>query len=96
MCVLQGGLAGLVAGLTMSLWVCIGAQIYRPLPESTRPLGLETHGCNFTIAEDALLNWTFSTNTGPITSAQQNTALDRWRGFLNLRFDIMVTSFPKK
>uniref|UniRef100_A0A8B9LWE9 Solute carrier family 5 member 8 n=1 Tax=Astyanax mexicanus TaxID=7994 RepID=A0A8B9LWE9_ASTMX len=48
----KGGLAGLVTGLSVSFWVCIGSQIYRPLPESTRPLALETHGCNFTMAEN--------------------------------------------
>uniref|UniRef100_A0AAY5F600 Solute carrier family 5 member 8 n=1 Tax=Electrophorus electricus TaxID=8005 RepID=A0AAY5F600_ELEEL len=54
----KGGLAGLVSGLAISLWVCIGAQVYHPLPANTRPLTLKTHGCNFTIAEAALTNWT--------------------------------------
>uniref|UniRef100_A0A673WED6 Solute carrier family 5 member 8 n=1 Tax=Salmo trutta TaxID=8032 RepID=A0A673WED6_SALTR len=39
-----GGLAGLLSGLVMSLWVGIGAQFYPPLPEQSRPLGLTTHG----------------------------------------------------
>ncbi|KAI4884867.1 hypothetical protein NFI96_031249, partial [Prochilodus magdalenae] len=70
----KGGLAGLVIGLVMSLWVCIGSQIYHPLPESTRPLALETRDCNFSVAE----NWTYSTQTENITSAQQDQPLERW------------------
>ncbi|XP_035383969.1 sodium-coupled monocarboxylate transporter 1 [Electrophorus electricus] len=74
----KGGLAGLVSGLAISLWVCIGAQVYHPLPANTRPLTLKTHGCNFTIAEAALTNWTrYPTQASYITSAQQNKALDR-------------------
>ncbi|XP_076861034.1 sodium-coupled monocarboxylate transporter 1 isoform X2 [Brachyhypopomus gauderio] len=74
----KGGLAGLVSGLAMSLWVCIGAQVYRPLPSSTRPLALETHGCNFTMAETALMNWSiYSTPASHITSAQQDISQDR-------------------
>uniref|UniRef100_A0AAZ3RQT5 Solute carrier family 5 member 8 n=1 Tax=Oncorhynchus tshawytscha TaxID=74940 RepID=A0AAZ3RQT5_ONCTS len=41
-----GGLAGLLSGLVMSLWVGIGAQFYPPLPEQSRPLGLTTHAVN--------------------------------------------------
>uniref|UniRef100_A0A4W5MJN8 Solute carrier family 5 member 8 n=1 Tax=Hucho hucho TaxID=62062 RepID=A0A4W5MJN8_9TELE len=37
----------------------IRAQFYPPLPEQSRPLGLTTHGCNFTTAADAF-NWTAS------------------------------------
>ncbi|XP_073672377.1 sodium-coupled monocarboxylate transporter 1 [Paramisgurnus dabryanus] len=53
----KGGLAGLVSGLALSLWVCIGAQIYDPLPEYSKPLDLSTHGCNLTNLLDGL-NWT--------------------------------------
>ncbi|KAI7792185.1 putative sodium-coupled monocarboxylate transporter 1, partial [Triplophysa rosa] len=53
----KGGLAGLLCGLALSLWVCIGAQIYHPLPENNRPLDLSTHGCNLTLPVDGL-NWT--------------------------------------
>ncbi|KAJ8381933.1 hypothetical protein SKAU_G00027110 [Synaphobranchus kaupii] len=44
-----GGLAGLLSGLILSLWVGIGARVYPPLPERSRPLGLTTAGCNFTL-----------------------------------------------
>nr|XP_055047428.1 sodium-coupled monocarboxylate transporter 1 isoform X1 [Misgurnus anguillicaudatus] len=63
----KGGLAGLVSGLALSLWVCIGAQIYDPLPEYSRPLDLSTHGCNLTNG----LNWT----TGPIEKTTDYTLL---------------------
>ncbi|XP_059181535.1 sodium-coupled monocarboxylate transporter 1 [Centropristis striata] len=52
----KGALSGLVSGLLVSLWVGIGAQIYPPPSELTRPLSLTTKGCNFTITDS--LNWT--------------------------------------
>ncbi|KAL6459982.1 hypothetical protein MHYP_G00317410 [Metynnis hypsauchen] len=73
----KGGLVGLVIGLFTSLWVCIGSQIYHPPPESTRPLALETHDCNFSMAENALLNLTYSKQMDHINSDQQEQALDR-------------------
>ncbi|KAM3858990.1 sodium-coupled monocarboxylate transporter 1 [Diretmus argenteus] len=51
-----GALTGLVSGLGLSLWVGIGAQIYPPPPEMSRPLVLNTEGCNFTTIDR--LNWT--------------------------------------
>ncbi|XP_063071781.1 sodium-coupled monocarboxylate transporter 1 [Engraulis encrasicolus] len=46
----MGGLAGLVSGLAITLWVGIGAQIYPPGPDKTHPLDLSIEGClaNFT------------------------------------------------
>nr|DBA30963.1 TPA: hypothetical protein GDO54_006884 [Pyxicephalus adspersus] len=58
-----GAVVGLLSGFGISLWVGIGAQIYPPLPERSRPLPLSTEGCSF-IMEDA--NWT-STTTSPVT-----------------------------
>ncbi|KAM9845822.1 sodium-coupled monocarboxylate transporter 1 [Aulostomus maculatus] len=55
----KGALAGLVSGLVVSLWVGIGAQIYPPPPEMSRPLSLSTGGCNSTMAYS--LNWTAPT-----------------------------------
>ncbi|XP_036426974.1 sodium-coupled monocarboxylate transporter 1 [Colossoma macropomum] len=40
-----GGLAGLIIGLALTLWVGIGAQVYPPLPAKTRPLFLTVDGC---------------------------------------------------
>ncbi|XP_074482442.1 sodium-coupled monocarboxylate transporter 1 [Sebastes fasciatus] len=52
----KGALSGLVLGLVVSLWVGIGAQMYPPPPEMSRPLSLTTEGCNFTVPGS--LNWT--------------------------------------
>lgn len=43
---IQGSLTGLITGLIITLWVGIGAQIYPPLPERTRPLNLSVAGCD--------------------------------------------------
>uniref|UniRef100_H2LYA4 Solute carrier family 5 member 8 n=1 Tax=Oryzias latipes TaxID=8090 RepID=H2LYA4_ORYLA len=48
----KGALSGLLAGLTISLWVGIGAQIYPPPAEMSRPLPLNTEGCNFTVTNN--------------------------------------------
>ncbi|KAM6896103.1 sodium-coupled monocarboxylate transporter 1 [Lycodopsis pacificus] len=52
----KGALSGLVSGLVVSLWVGIGAQVYPPPLEMSRPLSLTTEGCNFTVTDS--LNWT--------------------------------------
>ncbi|XP_028811129.1 sodium-coupled monocarboxylate transporter 1 [Denticeps clupeoides] len=48
---------GMFCGLALSLWVCVGAQLYSPLPEWTRPLKLVTDECNITnlTADQALI-----------------------------------------
>uniref|UniRef100_A0A672F731 Solute carrier family 5 member 8 n=1 Tax=Salarias fasciatus TaxID=181472 RepID=A0A672F731_SALFA len=51
-----GALSGLVSGLAVALWVGVGAQMYPPPPEMTRPLALNTSGCNFTASGN--FNWT--------------------------------------
>uniref|UniRef100_A0AAX7UIY4 Solute carrier family 5 member 8 n=1 Tax=Astatotilapia calliptera TaxID=8154 RepID=A0AAX7UIY4_ASTCA len=48
----KGALSGVVLGLAVSLWVAIGAQIYPPPPEMSRPLSLTTEGCNFTMTDN--------------------------------------------
>uniref|UniRef100_A0A3Q1FTL4 Solute carrier family 5 member 8 n=1 Tax=Acanthochromis polyacanthus TaxID=80966 RepID=A0A3Q1FTL4_9TELE len=52
----KGALSGLVSGLVVSLWLGIGAQIYPPPPDMSRPLSLTTEGCNFTTTTG--FNWT--------------------------------------
>ncbi|XP_047431502.1 sodium-coupled monocarboxylate transporter 1 [Mugil cephalus] len=67
----KGALTGLVSGLVVSLWVGIGAQIYPPSPEMTRPLSLTTEGCNFTATQGS--NWTsttFPTQPGSTSTPQ--------------------------
>ncbi|KAB5542256.1 hypothetical protein PHYPO_G00089500 [Pangasianodon hypophthalmus] len=74
----KGGLAGLISGLVVSLWICVGAQVYHPLPENIRPLPLHTHGCSVTTDENDLMNWTsYSTQASYVTSAEQDKAVDR-------------------
>lgn len=55
----QGGLAGMIIGLAVTLWVWIGGQIYPASPEMTDPLPLTTVGCtNYT---------TVAPSTSPLT-----------------------------
>ncbi|TNN49724.1 Sodium-coupled monocarboxylate transporter 1 [Liparis tanakae] len=75
--ILQGALSGLVSGLVMSLWVGIGAQIYPPPHEMSRPLSLTTEGCNFTATGS--LNWTSTalpTQTASITTGPAHHLYD--------------------
>ncbi|RVE56323.1 hypothetical protein OJAV_G00219990 [Oryzias javanicus] len=51
----KGALSGLVSGLALSLWVGIGAQIYPPPVEMSRPLPLNMEGCNFTLTNNLSL-----------------------------------------
>lgn len=66
MCVLQGGLTGLITGLVITLWLGIGAQVYPPLPIKTRPLPLTVAGCisdpNITSTVAAWSNTTIPTS----------------------------------
>ncbi|KAL2102525.1 hypothetical protein ACEWY4_001693 [Coilia grayii] len=78
-----GGLAGLLCGLVLSLWVGIGAQLYPPLPSMSRPLVLATHGCNGTLA---ILNHTIAAHTLGIfnhTIATHTTHSPVWLGNLS-------------
>ncbi|XP_061730272.1 sodium-coupled monocarboxylate transporter 1-like [Nerophis ophidion] len=57
----MGGLAGMVLGLVLTLWVGIGGQIYPATSAKTNPLPVSTVGCNST----HLYN---TTTTAPWTS----------------------------
>uniref|UniRef100_A0A4W5L4Y4 Solute carrier family 5 member 8 n=1 Tax=Hucho hucho TaxID=62062 RepID=A0A4W5L4Y4_9TELE len=86
-----GGLAGLLSGLVMSLWVGIGAQFYPPLPEQSRPLGLTTHGCNFKTAADAF-NWSASpTEPSLYTTVLQPFLAENWYSLSYLYFSPIGT-----
>uniref|UniRef100_W5NDJ7 Solute carrier family 5 member 8 n=1 Tax=Lepisosteus oculatus TaxID=7918 RepID=W5NDJ7_LEPOC len=52
-----GGLVGLLCGLSLSLWVGVGAQLYPPPPGRSRPLSLSTAGCNGSLPAGES-NWT--------------------------------------
>ncbi|XP_070612022.1 sodium-coupled monocarboxylate transporter 1-like [Erythrolamprus reginae] len=41
-----GAFIGLIFGFVFTLWIGIGAQIYKPLPERTLPLNFTITGCN--------------------------------------------------
>ncbi|XP_020494457.1 sodium-coupled monocarboxylate transporter 1 [Labrus bergylta] len=94
----KGALSGLMSGLVLSLWVCIGALMYPPSPELRRPLSLSTEDCNFTT--DNNLNWTFtgvptlpSTNTtasGQISHSRSLLA-DNWYSLSYLYFSPIGT-----
>ncbi|XP_071358087.1 sodium-coupled monocarboxylate transporter 1 [Trachinotus anak] len=94
----KGALSGLVSGLVVSLWVGIGAQIYPPPPELTRPLPLTTEGCNFTTTDG--LNWTTtalptqlnSITTAPVHNLDSRPVLaDNWYSLSYLYFSPIGT-----
>ncbi|XP_078099028.1 sodium-coupled monocarboxylate transporter 1 isoform X2 [Sander vitreus] len=96
--ILQGALSGLVSGLVVALWVGIGAQIYPPSPEMSRPLSLTIEGCNFTTTDS--LNWTStalptqsaSISTAPVHSTDGKPLLaDNWYSLSYLYFSPVGT-----
>ncbi|CAJ1054381.1 sodium-coupled monocarboxylate transporter 1-like isoform X1 [Xyrichtys novacula] len=94
----KGALSGLVSGLVMSLWVCIGALVYPPHPEKRRPLPLSTEGCNFTTT--GRLNWTSTAlpttpslimAATPQSSADRSLLVDSWYSVSYLYFSLIGT-----
>ncbi|XP_072311101.1 sodium-coupled monocarboxylate transporter 1 [Eucyclogobius newberryi] len=93
----KGAMSGLVLGLALSLWVSIGSNIYPPPPELTRPLPLNTAGCNFTTAK--IHNWTSTaipTETFPITRYGQDFGsrsllADKWYSLSYMYFSPIGT-----
>ncbi|KAJ8392337.1 hypothetical protein AAFF_G00077010 [Aldrovandia affinis] len=92
-----GGVAGLFSGLALALWVGIGAQVYPPLPENSRPLSLTTAGCNFSLTGDGL-NLTMGSTALPLTTTafHKDTAYrpflaDRWYSLSYLYFSPIGT-----
>ncbi|XP_054656567.1 sodium-coupled monocarboxylate transporter 1 [Dunckerocampus dactyliophorus] len=94
----KGALSGLVAGLVVSLWVGIGAQIYPPSPEMSRPLSLTTEGCNISTPDSFNLTSTaLPTNTSPIAASpvqlcdDRNLLADSWYSLSYLYFSTIGT-----
>ncbi|XP_068133074.1 sodium-coupled monocarboxylate transporter 1-like isoform X2 [Hyperolius riggenbachi] len=94
-----GAVVGLLSGFSVSLWVGIGAQIYPPLPERSRPLSLSTQGCHLVIPEGPDWNGTTalpvtmlsnSTTFLPESSARPEIA-DYWYSLSYLYFSILGT-----
>lgn len=73
----------MICGLALSLWVCIGAQIYPPRPENSRPLALVTHGCNFSGGT----NWTAKTDE----NLERPFLADNWYSLSYLYFGPLGT-----
>ncbi|XP_053718271.1 sodium-coupled monocarboxylate transporter 1 [Synchiropus splendidus] len=90
----KGALSGLVSGLAVSLWVGIGAQIYPPPPEMSRPLRLTTEGCDFNTTQN--LNLTVIETSHIIemaahSSRQVNLLADYWYSLSYLYFSPIGT-----
>nr|XP_061809540.1 sodium-coupled monocarboxylate transporter 1-like [Nerophis lumbriciformis] len=86
----KGALSGLVSGLMMALWVGIGAQIYPPTLNLSRPLPLTTKGCNATTDG---INWN-TTVLPPHTRvhlSHETNLLDNWYSLSYLYFSPIGT-----
>ncbi|KAM6895698.1 sodium-coupled monocarboxylate transporter 1 [Xenentodon cancila] len=92
----KGALSGLLSGLVVSLWVGIGAQVYPPPLEMSRPLPLTTDGCNFTtmssfnLTSTALPPKQSSTATAPV-HIQGQAVLEDWYSLSYLYFSPLGT-----
>ncbi|NXR03656.1 SC5A8 protein, partial [Sagittarius serpentarius] len=85
-----GAFVGLVSGFVISLWVGIGAQIYPPLPERTKPLSLSTAGCN--ISSGNLMSTENPLTTVFNTPTTERPALaDNWYSLSYLYFSTLGT-----
>ncbi|KAM4613110.1 sodium-coupled monocarboxylate transporter 1 [Polymixia lowei] len=79
-----GGLAGLVTGLVVTLWVGIGSQIYPATDDKTNPLSLSTASCNNTAGQNytTLAPWTTTltpSTQGHVTAINDRPAIaDTW------------------
>ncbi|KAJ7998728.1 hypothetical protein DPEC_G00207890 [Dallia pectoralis] len=87
-----GGLAGLIVGLVVTLWVGIGGQIYPPLDEKTNPLPISVSGCNYT--QD--LNYTtvspWTSMVTPTSLPSERPALaDNWYSLSYLYLSVLGT-----
>ncbi|XP_040263127.1 sodium-coupled monocarboxylate transporter 1-like [Bufo bufo] len=90
-----GAIVGLLVAFSISLWAGIGAQIYPPLPESSRPLPLSTVGCNFSDTVN-ITSVTEMTVTTFVTAVQAETIerpvlADYWYSLSYLYFSILGT-----
>ncbi|XP_068614522.1 sodium-coupled monocarboxylate transporter 1-like [Brachionichthys hirsutus] len=87
-----GGLAGMIVGLVLTLWVGIGSQIYTPTAEKTNPLPLSTVDCNSTAGQSAT---TASPWTSPVTLTSQPDVrpllADSWYSLSYLYFALLGT-----
>ncbi|KAG9490557.1 hypothetical protein GDO78_006081 [Eleutherodactylus coqui] len=90
-----GAIVGLLVGFAMSLWAGIGAQIYTPLPERSRPLILSTAGCDFSNTTN-ITSVMEMTTTMIFTTVQPHVSerpllADYWYSLSYLYFSILGT-----
>ncbi|XP_038863300.1 sodium-coupled monocarboxylate transporter 1-like [Salvelinus namaycush] len=87
-----GGLTGLIAGLVITLWVGIGAQIYPPLADKTNPLPISVAGCNRTqdLNYTTLAPWTSAVTLTPLPDDRPALA-DSWYSLSYLYFCLLGT-----
>ncbi|KAM4748822.1 sodium-coupled monocarboxylate transporter 1 [Rhinophrynus dorsalis] len=92
-----GAIVGLLFGFSMSLWAGVGAQIYPPLPERSRPLPLSTAGCNFSTMDTI---WSFNTTEETMTMlptlmqpdiSERSALADNWYSLSYLYFSTLGT-----
>ncbi|KTG37782.1 hypothetical protein cypCar_00022382 [Cyprinus carpio] len=81
-----GGLVGLISGLTITLWVGIGAQVYPPLPEKTLRLPLSVEGCVAPYMNETTTITPFSTVLQTTTPQARPALADSWYSLSYLYF----------
>uniref|UniRef100_A0A8C1G1I1 Solute carrier family 5 member 8, like n=1 Tax=Cyprinus carpio TaxID=7962 RepID=A0A8C1G1I1_CYPCA len=81
-----GGLVGLISGLTITLWVGIGAQVYPPLPEKTLRLPLSVEGCVAPYMNETTTITPFSTVLQTTTPQPRPALADSWYSLSYLYF----------
>uniref|UniRef100_A0A673LZH3 Sodium-coupled monocarboxylate transporter 1 n=1 Tax=Sinocyclocheilus rhinocerous TaxID=307959 RepID=A0A673LZH3_9TELE len=81
-----GGLVGLISGLTITLWVGIGAQLYPPLPEKTLRLPLSVEGCFAPDMNETTTITPFSTVLQTTTPQPRPALADNWYSLSYLYF----------
>uniref|UniRef100_A0A672RL75 Sodium-coupled monocarboxylate transporter 1-like n=1 Tax=Sinocyclocheilus grahami TaxID=75366 RepID=A0A672RL75_SINGR len=81
-----GGLVGLISGLTITLWVGIGAQLYPPLPEKTLQLPLSVEGCIAPDMNETTTITPFSTVLQTTTPQPRPALADNWYSLSYLYF----------
>ncbi|KAF4112521.1 sodium-coupled monocarboxylate transporter 1 [Onychostoma macrolepis] len=81
-----GGLVGLISGLTITLWVGIGAQLYPPLPEKTLRLSLSVEGCIAPDMNETTTMTPFSTVLQTTIPQPRPALADNWYSLSYLYF----------
>ncbi|KAB5584089.1 hypothetical protein PHYPO_G00103410 [Pangasianodon hypophthalmus] len=83
-----GGLTGLITGLIITLWVGIGAQVYPPLPNKTKPLALSVAGCDSgnTNITTTVAAWTSTALPTTESSIVRPALADSWYSLSYLYF----------